>query len=348
MNRALALLITLALPAAAAAAERCPVPAAQKPATVVARIGATTVRLSELDAKITDDLCKLRVEHAQKEADLRRRTLDQMVAEKLIAAEAKKRGLAGSEALIQAEVVDATPAPSEAQARAFYTQNQNQMGGATYEQIAPRITEHLHQTARQGRFEALVARLRTEGNAQVLLEPYRLPVAATGPSRGPADAPITVVGFADYECPYCGRAAESLAEAAARFPGKIRIVFRDFPLAFHPNAVPAAIAARCAGAQGKYWEMHDALFANQKNLDTTALRGHATALGLDKPKFEACMADPAQITAVAADEAAGKKLGVEGTPAYFVNGIPLSGAQPVEAFVALFEQELARKGGKGK
>ncbi|MCB9542294.1 MAG: thioredoxin domain-containing protein [Myxococcales bacterium] len=346
MKRVVALLFTLALPAAAGAAEKCPLPPAQKPGAVVARIGKTTVKLSELDAKLADDLCRLRVELAQKEADLRQRGLDQMVAERLIEAEAKKRGLADPEALIKAEVVDATPAPGDEEKRAFYAANQGQMGGATYEQIGPRIGEHLHQQARQARFDALVRRLRDEAKVETLLEPYRLPVAATGPARGPADAPITVVGFADYECPYCARAAESLAEAAAKFPGKVRIVFRDFPLDFHPNAVPAAIAARCAGAQGKYWEMHDLLFANQRALDATALRGHATALGLDGTKFEACMRDPAQIAAVAADEAAGKKLGVEGTPAYFVNGIPLSGAQPVEAFVTVFEQELARKGKK--
>ena len=107
--------------------------------------------------------------------------------------------------------------------------------------------------------------------------------------------------------------------------------------------VPAAVGARCAGAQGKYWEMHDVLFENVSALEPAAIRGYAERLGVDLAKYDACVADPAQAAAVQADQAAGAAVGVEGTPAYFVNGVNLSGAQPEEAFIDLVEQALAEK-----
>lgn len=332
----------------ALAAPDCPVPARGGPAakSAAATIGGEKVTVGEVDTRIADALCKARVELAQKEAELRQQAIEQLVAERLLEAEAKKRGLDGVEALVTAEVVEPVAAPPEAEVKAFYEANKARMGGASFEDMAPRIAEHLTQEARQGRFEALVAGLREKGAVKITLEPFRLSVEAKGPSKGPADAPVTIVSFADYECPYCARAAESLEEARAKFPNKVRIVFRDFPLDFHPNAIPAAIAARCAGAQGQYYAMHDKLFADQKSLDPATLKAHAEALKLDAAKFEACFGDPSHLAAIGADQAAGKALGVEGTPAFFVNGIPMSGAQPTAAFVAAIEAELARKKAK--
>lgn len=339
---ALLIAAALALPAVAAA-DGCPVTAGPKAKAAAAVVAGQTITVGALDTRIADQLCKARVELARKEAELRQQALDQLIAERLLEAEAKARKLAGVEALIDAEVVQPVSAPAEAEIRAFYEQNQARMGGATFEQVSPQIAQHLTQQARQSRFEALVEGLREKAKVKVTLEPFRLPVEAKGPSRGPASAPVTIVSFADYECPYCARAAESLEAARAQFGDRVRVVFRDFPLEFHQNAVPAAIAARCAGAQGKYWAMHDKLFEDQRALDPPSLKAHAAAIGLDAAKFDACFADPQHLAAIAADQEAGKKLGVEGTPAFFVNGIPMSGAQPTEAFVAAIEAELARK-----
>lgn len=356
MKPTLALCALVALAATPAlAADPCPVaafdiPGAPKASATAARVGKTTVKVKEVDAKIAAELCKARVELAQKLSELRTQALDQLVAEKLLEAEAKKRKLDGVEALIKAEVVDPAPAPTEADTRAFYDKNQGQMRGASYEQVAPQISQHLLQQARQSRFDALVGGLRDAADVRVVLEPYRMTIPADniapGATKGPKDAPITVVEFADYECPYCARAADSFNVAAAKYPGKIRVIYRDFPLDFHPNAVPAAIAARCAGRQGKYFEMHDRLYQNQQALDPPALKTHAQAIGLDIAKYDACYADPAHLAGIAGDQTLGKTLGVEGTPAYFVNGIPMHGAQPAEAFIAIFEQELARKAKK--
>lgn len=339
---ALALFALSAAPALAG--PTCPAIPSPAAKSTAAKIGGETVTVADVDARVADQLCKARIELAKKEAELRQQALEELVAERLLEAEAKARGLAGVEALIEAEVVKPVAAPPEAEVRAFYTANQARMGGASFDDMAPRIAEHLTGEARQGRFDALVEQLREKAKVRVTLEPFRLPVEAVGPARGPADAPVTIVSFADYECPYCARAAESLEAAAAQFPGKVRVVFRDFPLEFHANAVPAAIAARCAGAQGKYYAMHDKLFADQKSLDPATFKGYAEALGLDGAKFDACFSDPKHLAGISADQQAGKALGVEGTPAFFVNGIPLSGAQPTAAFVAAIRAELERKG----
>ena len=179
-------------------------------------------------------------------------------------------------------------------------------------------------------------------NAQDLLEPPRVQVAATGFAKGPKNAPITIIEFADFECGFCSKIGMTTKKLLEKYPQKIRLVYRDFPLNFHPNAEGAAIAARCAGAQGKFWEMHDLLFANQQNLNPEQYMKLATDLKLDMTKFEACSKDPQQQQAVQADLVAGSKVGVSGTPAFFINGIAMSGAQPLERFIEVIEKELAR------
>jgi len=127
------------------------------------------------------------------------------------------------------------------------------------------------------------------------------------------------------------------------YPDKVKIVFRDFPLGFHSDAVPAAVAANCAGEQDKYWEMHDLLMSNQRALDEATLVSHANSLSLDMDKWATCRKDPAQTAEVQKDQEDGAKVGVTGTPAFFVNGIMLSGALPYEQFETIIERELAAK-----
>ena len=140
------------------------------------------------------------------------------------------------------------------------------------------------------------------------------------------------------------RVLDSIDEVMKRYPGKVRLVFRDYPLSFHPNATPAAIAARCAGAQGKFWEMHKVLFRNQSGLTAENFTKWAGELKLNLEDFAKCSADPAIKAAVDADMQAGSAVGVNGTPAFFINGVSLSGAQPLEAFISTIDAELERLG----
>lgn len=163
------------------------------------------------------------------------------------------------------------------------------------------------------------------------------------PVRGADDAAITIVDYSEFQCPFCGRSRGTLDELAKRYEGKIRIVYKNFPLDFHPEAVPAAKAAYAANNQGKFWEYHDVLFANQQNLSDDLYVKTARDLGLDIEKFNADRNSAAAEEAVKQDAADGAEVGVRGTPFFLINGVPLSGAQPVAAFEAIIQQHLANQ-----
>ena len=146
------------------------------------------------------------------------------------------------------------------------------------------------------------------------------------PAKGPEDAPVTIVEFSDFECPACRQAAVQIPALLEQYPGKIRFVFRDFPLPMHARAVPAAAAAECAHDQGKFWEMHDLLFANQRRLGDTQLRGYAEQLGLDLAAFDTCMGEPGTLGEIELDVQAGDAAGVNSTPTFIVNGRIISSA----------------------
>jgi protein-disulfide isomerase len=153
---------------------------------------------------------------------------------------------------------------------------------------------------------------------------------------------VTIVEFSDFQCPFCARVNPTLARLQEAYPGKLRIVFRDLPLLnIHKNAGHAAEAAHCANDQGKFWEMHDRLFANQQKLAPADLKEHAVAIGLDAAAFNQCL-DSGKYTADwRRDSEEASRLGLSGTPAFFINGRLLSGAQPYEAFAQIVDEELA-------
>ncbi len=167
------------------------------------------------------------------------------------------------------------------------------------------------------------------------------------PTRGPKNAPLTVVLFSDFQCPFCTRVEPSIKELEKTYPGKVRVAWKNFPLSFHNNAKPAAEAAMAAHEQGKFWEMHEILFKNQQNLGAADLEKYAKEIGLDMAKFKAAMDSHKFAAQIDADMKQGTSVGVQGTPASFVNGHFINGAQPFEAFKKIADAELA-KGAKGK
>lgn len=164
------------------------------------------------------------------------------------------------------------------------------------------------------------------------------------PARGPEDAPVVIIEFSDYQCPYCKRWRMQVYDPLFETYGdKIRFVYRDFPLqSIHPEAVPAAVAANCAGEQGKYWEYHDLLFLGGKELGRDTYLAYAEELGLDMEAFQTCLESEEQRQEVLDDFNDGVRLGVRGTPTFFINGLPVVGAQPFNVFQNIIEQELAR------
>jgi protein-disulfide isomerase len=183
--------------------------------------------------------------------------------------------------------------------------------------------------------------------------PVRASVA-DAPTLGRADAPVTIVEFSDYQCPFCQRFfATTLLELKKEYieTGKVRYVFRDFPLEMHPQARNAAEAAHCAGEQGKYWEMHDVLFQNQRALAPPQLADHARLVGLDGATFDACFSSGRHAARVERGLADGAAAGVQGTPGFVigkttsgdvVEGTPIRGAQPLETFRRIIDQMLAQ------
>jgi protein-disulfide isomerase len=160
------------------------------------------------------------------------------------------------------------------------------------------------------------------------------------PVKGAKDALVTIVQYSDFQCPFCGRVEPTVAQVMKEYQGKVRVVWHDLPLPFHPNALPAAIAARAAKDQGKFWEMHDKIFADQQHMDRPTYEKYAQELGLNMGKFKAALDAEKGKEAIQQDGASGGKIGARGTPAFFINGKFLSGAQPFEMFKTKIDDEL--------
>jgi protein-disulfide isomerase len=172
---------------------------------------------------------------------------------------------------------------------------------------------------------------------------HEVAVAAADPVLGSTAAPVTIVEFSDFQCPFCQSVAPTLKRVRETYGDKVRIVWKDYPLTqIHPQAFKAGEAAHCAGEQGKYWEYHDRLFANQQALQADSLKKYAADLGLDTAKFNACVDTSKYGDRVREGVAQGSRLGVNSTPTVYINGRMLSGAQPYEAFVAIIDEELSR------
>lgn len=324
-------------PAKPAAAGKVPL----GPTTIVAVVNGENITLADVDKEAAAPLRQLRRQAVEQEHNLRQGALEAMVAKRLVEAEAKKRGLSDEE-LLRVEIEQKTPAPSEAEMQEFYANNQARMPG-TFDQVKGQLGPYLQNQKAQARLVEYVGQLRNAAQVTLSLPPPEMPrveVAATGPARGPAGAPVTIVVFSDFECPYCARAKPVIDQITSTYGDKVRIVFRDYPLPFHAKAPKAGEAGHCADAQGKFWAYHDHLFDNQQRLEVADLKAAAVAVGLDAAAFDACLDGGAMAEKVSQNMEAGQEAGVSGTPAFFINGLQLDGAQPFEAFKPIIDAEL--------
>jgi len=176
----------------------------------------------------------------------------------------------------------------------------------------------------------------------MLVEPHFNVTSAGHPSTGGKNAPVTIVEFSDFQCPFCRGAENSIKAVRDKYGDKIRLIYMDFPLGMHPHAMEAARAGRCAAEQDKFWQFHDAMFADQSKLAAADLKATAQKLGLDIKQFNACFDQAKPDTGIRQDMAQGQSLGVTGTPTFFINGRELVGAQPAPKFNEMIDEELAR------
>jgi predicted DsbA family dithiol-disulfide isomerase len=277
--------------------------------------------------------------------EMKRQKLKVVIGERLLALEAARQGLS-VEALLDAEVTAKAGTVSDEEVESFYRANKAGMKGDEAE-VRERIRAYFKSQKLVARRYAYMQSLRSQATVVVhLKEPpaFRAEVGVEGaPFRGPATAPVTIVEFSDFHCPSCKQVVSTLTQVLSRYHETVRLIYRDFPIdGFHPQARKAAEAARCAHDQGKFWEYHDALFANAPQAGPEQLKRYAQQVGLDFPSFERCLASGTHAATVQKSVEEAIRLGVTGTPAFFINGELLSGAQPLEGFTRVIERELAR------
>jgi protein-disulfide isomerase len=315
------------------------------PSDVVATVGATSITLAEVDDRALQQPASnfggIKLSQALYEA--RRAAVDELIATTLMDQEAKSRGVERA-ALIEQEITAKVSPVSDSEIAQWYQANQARVQGASLDQVRQPIRSYLTQERMQIARQQYLDTLRSKTPVRVALEPPRQSVsAADGAAKGPANAPIEIIEFSDFQCPYCQRANPTVDQVLKTYGDRIRFVYRHFPLGNHPNARPAAEASQCAAEQGKFWPYHDKLFANTSRLANTDLKQHAAELGLDTTKFNACFDSQKYRAQVEADMRDGEEAGVNGTPAFFINGRMLSGAQPFDAFKRVIDEELELK-----
>jgi len=307
---------------------------------VAATVDGQPIRIGDIDEHIKEQLFDEATSDRNPATlyEVRSRALQGMIDEQLVTRAAAAENLSTEDYLTQQ--VDAQGEVPEAEIAAFYADNVDQMGGQDLDALRDRIRAYL----RERRVATVVADLREKSDTQVLLEPSRIAVEAIGPSKGPEDAVVTIVEFSDFQCPFCQRVVPTLDQVVAKYPTQVRFVYRNLPLnSIHSRAQAAAEAAACAGKQGSFWDYHDLLFANNRALSDADFEKHAADLGLDMAAFRQCVQDRETQQAVEADLAAAQSLQISGTPSFFINGIPLHGAQSLEAFSRIIDSEIARK-----
>lgn len=313
-------------------------PESKNPA-VVARIGDQVVTLQELEQGLAVQLARLDEQRHQ----LMQSKLDELIQERLLGQEAKRRGVT-VEALLKEEVSSKVTEVTEAEVTTFITQNKARLKGDAAE-LRPKVREYLTSERVGSQQRAYVAGLRQKSQVEVFLkepEPIRIPVKVEGAFvKGPRDAPVTIVEFSDFQCPFCRTVVGTVKEVMRQYAGQVKWVYRDFPIPnLHPQAAKAAEAARCAGEQEKFWEYHDLLFDSQAQWGTADFKRFADQLKLDAKRFELCLESGKHQAAVQSDIEGGTRLGVTGTPTFFINGRLLVGAQPLENFKKIIEAEL--------
>jgi len=337
-------------PPAAQAPQTSPAPRPpqqlQPPKGVAATIGDEVITMADLERLSATELATLDEQRYR----LLDRKLALIIAERLVTAEAKRRGVS-VEALLHAEVTSKTPPVTGEDVNAFIAQNRAQLPQGNDAELKPKVADYLHRLQLSQRQEAYAVTLRGRLPVQVYLkapEPVRVKIdPSIGFARGPREAPVTIVEFTDFHCPFCKSVVATLKQITAQYPDRVRWVFRDFPIpGLHPEALIAHEAARCAGEQGKFWPYHDILFDRAPVSAPAALRDFAVLAGAEASAFTKCLDSRKYRAAVSADMEVGTQLGITGTPTFYINGALLVGNQPLAEFQRAVERELARTAAK--
>lgn len=307
----------------------------QKPVAVV---GGEALYEEDFLPQIQGQVYKIR----KQEYDLKRKALEDAINKRLMRAEAQKQGITEEEWLHQ-EVDSKVAEPTNAEIEQTYV-NQMTRINRPINVMRDQIRQQLNQANVARAREEFFRGLRERAGVKIYLQPPRVKVGYDPARvRGNPDAGITIVEFSDFQCPFCLRAYMTIKGILSKYDGKVKLAYRDLPLQpIQPGAHGSAEASRCAGAQGKFWEYHDLLFENQDFFSDDAFREYAEGLDLDTKEFTTCLESGKFQSQIQEDFQEGIRMGITGTPFFYINGIPVNGAQPAAVFEEIIEAELAR------
>ncbi len=307
----------------------------ENPSTVVAEVNGSTVTLGELEESRSHNLFQAREAYykAQKKA------LDDLLDERLLQLQAKKENLTVDQLIERHVTSQIKKDPTDDQLQIFYESLETDQ---PLEAVKGDILKQLRDLRISKAKAAYMKTLRAEAKMSVTLPEPRIEVTTEGKVLfGPQNAPVKLVEFADYQCPYCRQLEPTLERLRTEFGDKVAFVYKDYPIPGHTLAPKAAEAADCAAVQGKFWEFHDYLFKDTKNLEVAGLKSGAKELNLDQAKFESCLDRDGKNGEIRRDLSEGSRLGISGTPALFINGRYMAGAAKYETLRDVIQQELA-------
>ena len=316
-------------------------PKAQAASEILAEVDGVAITAAEVEKPLASQLSKL----DEQIYNLKLQRLEALINDKLLAKEAAKRTLTVP-ALLDAEVTAKVGLITEQEIEKFYQDNKAHIKGEQA-QVREQIRAYLQNQRLAAKREEFLISLRAPAKVVVHLKApaiQRIEVSVQGaPFKGGEKAAVTIVEFSDFHCPFCRQVVSTLAQLESRYGEKIKLVFRDFPIeSLHPGATKSHEAARCANEQGKFWPYHDKLFARPSSSTPEVFKALAKEVGLDAVAFESCLGSGKYLAAIKEDMEEGNRVGVSGTPAFFINGRQISGAQPLEAFTRVIDDELAR------
>ncbi len=317
---------------------------------VVASFNGTSITDVDLRKAAADDLDRLHIEAEQMNANIARiehqileTDLIHLLADKLFEAEAAKQGIT-KETFLEKELQGKIKEPTQQDIQTFYESNKQRFN-QPLDKVEEQIKQYLRTEYRNKAMGDLADRLKPEYAVKMLLPPLRVKVAVEGsPSRGAAEAPVTIVEFSDFQCKSCSQLSKTLHEITEKYGDKVRLVYRQFPVSqVHPLAEKAAEASLCGADQSRFWELHDLMFNAQTALKEEDLKAKAAELKLDITAFNNCLTSGKYAAQVKQEQREGFALGVATAPSFFINGRFFAGPLPLADISKTIDEEILLK-----
>ncbi|HEV7396385.1 MAG TPA: thioredoxin domain-containing protein [Pyrinomonadaceae bacterium] len=307
----------------------------QSPDRTVAVVAGTKISEKELEEAVISQVYGLQ----QQIYSIRKAALENLVLRTLLEGEATKRHISVEE--LRKQMTVGNIEVPQAEIERLYLENASVMGAMSPDEAKLRLRLDLESQARMKNYRAALQLLRSTTEIEWNLVEPTLLVSNNpdAPSLGPVRASVSIITFADFQCPYCREFHNVLKQIVKAYPSEVRLEFRNLPLGMHPEALSTARAAFCAGQQDGFWKYHDALFAAD-DVRPEQLKKMAANLGLDLPKFQTCIASELAEAAVRRDVQEARKLGIDSTPTFIINGEVIRGAVGFEEFKAIVERKL--------